>query len=54
VSVKKVTLTPTTPQQKGTWGKNSSHMAYITKQLPARVAIHASEMIPSPVSLPKL
>ena len=53
VSVKKVTLTPTTPQQKGTWGKNSSHMAFITKQLPTRVAIHASEMIPSPISLPK-
>src|SRR5215208_1419897 len=44
VSVKKV-LTPTTPQ-KGTWARNSAHMAYITKQLPTRVAIHASEMIP--------
>jgi len=28
-------------------------LAYITKQLPTRVAIHASEMIPSPISLPK-
>jgi hypothetical protein len=45
VSVKKVTLTPTT-KQPVTWGRNSAHMALITKQLPARVAIHASEMIP--------
>jgi hypothetical protein len=52
VSLKQITLTPTTPQQ-ATWGRNSAHMAYITKQLPVRVAIHASEMIPSPVSLPK-
>jgi hypothetical protein len=53
VSVKKITLTPTT-QQLGTWGRNSAHMAYITKQLPARVAIHASEMIPPvpPVKTP--
>jgi len=54
VSVKKIQLTlPPQPPQKGIWGRNSAHMAYITKQLPARVAIHASEMIPSPVSLPK-
>ena len=53
VSVKKIQLTPTTPQQKGTWARNSAHMAYITKQLPARVAIHASEMIPLSVLLPK-
>jgi hypothetical protein len=45
VSVKKVTLTPTT-KQLATWARNSAHMASITKQLPARVAIHASEMIP--------
>src|SRR5262245_13168174 len=45
VSIKKVTLTPTT-KQPVTWGRNSAHMALITKQLPARVAIHASEMIP--------
>jgi hypothetical protein len=45
VSVKKVTLTPTI-KQLATWGCNSAHMASITKQLPARVAIHASEMIP--------
>jgi len=53
VPVNKIMLTPTTPQ-KGTWRRNSAHMAYITKQLPARVAIHASEMIPSPVSLPNV
>jgi hypothetical protein len=45
VSVKKVTLTPTT-KQLATWARNSAYMASITKQLPARVAIHASEMIP--------
>ena len=43
---KKPAPAPTTPNQKGTWARNSAHMAYITKQLPARVAIHASEMIP--------
>jgi hypothetical protein len=45
VSVNKIMLTPKTPQ-KATWRRNSAHMAMITKQLPARVAIHASEMIP--------
>lgn len=29
----------------GTWGHNSAHMAYITKQLPARIAIHSSQLI---------
>jgi hypothetical protein len=43
---KKPAPAPTTPNQKGTWARNSAHMAYITKQLPARVAIHASEIIP--------
>jgi len=28
-----------------TWGKNSSHLAYITLQRPMRIAIHAREMI---------
>lgn len=44
VSVAKTQLAPTTPD-KGSWGRNSAHMAYITKQLPARVAIHATELI---------
>jgi len=38
-------LTPTQPV-KGTWGRNAAHMALITKQLPVRVAIHASELLP--------
>ena len=37
-------LTPTQPV-KGTWGRNAAHMAYITKQLPVRVAIHAAELL---------
>lgn len=28
------------------WRKNSAHMAYITRQQPVRLAIHASQMIP--------
>jgi hypothetical protein len=28
------------------WRRNSAHMAYITKQQPVRIAIHAQEMIP--------
>jgi hypothetical protein len=44
-------LTPTPPEppappHKGIWGHNSAHMAYITKQRPARVAIHATEFLP--------
>ena len=31
---------------KGTWGRNSAHQAYITLQRPVRIAIHAKEMIP--------
>jgi hypothetical protein len=31
---------------KGNWGRNSAHMAYITKQRLVRVAIHATEMLP--------
>ena len=30
---------------KATWGKNSSHLAYVTLQRPMRIAIHAREMI---------
>jgi hypothetical protein len=30
---------------KATWGKNSSHLAYITMQRPMRIAVHAREMI---------
>jgi len=37
---------PPTPPQKGIWGHNSAHMAYITKQRPSRVAIHATEFLP--------
>jgi hypothetical protein len=42
-----VTTTHLTPKQpvKGTWGRNAAHMAYITKQLPVRVAIHAGELL---------
>ena len=31
---------------KGTWGRNSAHMAYIVKQRLVRIAIHATEMLP--------
>jgi hypothetical protein len=31
---------------KGKWGRNSAHQAYITLQRPVRIAIHAKEMIP--------
>jgi hypothetical protein len=37
-------LTPAKPV-KGTWERNAAHMAYITKQLPVRVAIHAAELL---------
>jgi hypothetical protein len=39
------TLRPAQPVP-GTWGRNAAHMAFITKQLPVRVAIHASELLP--------
>jgi hypothetical protein len=45
VSVKTLQLAPTTPD-KGSWGRNSAHMAYITKQRLVRIAMHASEMLP--------
>jgi hypothetical protein len=28
------------------WGRNSAHMAHATRQLPVRIAIHATQMIP--------
>jgi hypothetical protein len=34
-----------TANDSGKWGQNSAHMAYITKQFPARIAIHSSELI---------
>lgn len=40
-----VQLAPT-PPARGTWGRNAAHMAFITRQKLARVAIHASELIP--------
>jgi len=30
-----------------TWGKNSAHMAAITRRLPVRIAIHASQLVSS-------
>jgi hypothetical protein len=48
VPVNKIQLTPT-QGDKGVWGRNAAHMAYITKQLPTRIAIHASQMIPAPI-----
>ena len=44
VSVGKFNLVPTS-QVNGVWGQNSAHMAYITRQLPVRVAIHATELL---------
>ena len=44
MSVKGVQLKPTDPVT-GIWGRNAAHMAYVTKQLPVRVAIHATELI---------
>jgi hypothetical protein len=46
VPVQALSLTPTTPQ-KAVWGRNAAHMASITKQRPVRVAIHASDMLPT-------
>jgi hypothetical protein len=43
VQVGKFQLQP--ENDRGTWDRNSAHMAYITKQVPARIAIHASELI---------
>jgi hypothetical protein len=49
VSVGKFNLVPSSPVT-GVWGRNSAHMAYITRQLPVRVAIHASELLHKPAS----
>jgi hypothetical protein len=46
LTIESLKLRPTNPLVKGTWGRNSAHMAYITKQLPVRVAIHATELLP--------
>lgn len=42
-----VTSTHLTPAQpvKGTWARNAAHMAFITKQPPVRVAIHAAGLL---------
>jgi len=40
-------LKPTGTNVQGEWGRNSSHMAYITKQRLVRIAIHASQMLPA-------
>jgi hypothetical protein len=45
VAVTKLTLAPQTASPV-TWGRNSAHMASITKQKPVRVAIRASELLP--------
>jgi len=45
VGVRAANLVPSEPV-KGAWGRNGAHMAYITKQLPVRVAIHATELMP--------
>lgn len=46
LTIDSLKLRPTNPQVKGSWGRNSAHMAYITKQLPVRVAIHVTELLP--------
>jgi len=45
VTVKALQLAPTA-LDRGSWGRNSAHMAYITKQRLVRIAMHASEMLP--------
>jgi hypothetical protein len=45
VSAGAVQLAPTQTVP-GTWGRNAAHMALITRQLPVRVAIHASQFLP--------
>jgi hypothetical protein len=45
ISVGKLQLVPQQPQ-KGNWGRNSAHMAYITRQRLVRIAIHATELLP--------
>ena len=34
------------PLKGRTWGKNSAHMAEITRRLPVRITIHASQLVP--------
>lgn len=45
IPVDSLQLAPTQPD-KGSWGRNSAHMAYIVKQRLVRIAIHATEMLP--------
>jgi hypothetical protein len=45
VPVNNTQLTPTT-LDRGSWGRNSAHMAYISKQLPTRIAIRTKELLP--------
>jgi hypothetical protein len=45
VSIEKQQLA-TPPEEKGTWGRNAAHQAYITLQRPVRIAIQASQMLP--------
>src|SRR4029453_1165815 len=33
------------PLKGRTWGKNSAHMADITRRLPVRITIHASQLV---------
>ena len=36
------------PLKGRTWGRNSAHMAEITRRLPVRIAIHASQLVALP------
>lgn len=45
VGVRAAQLAPSGPAR-GVWGRNGAHMAFITRQKPARVAIHATELLP--------
>jgi hypothetical protein len=33
------------PLKGRSWGKNSAHMAEITRRLPVRITIHASQLV---------
>jgi len=36
---------PGVPLKGRTWGRNSAHMAEITRRLPVRITIHASQLV---------
>ena len=36
---------PGVPLKGRSWGKNSAHMAEITRRLPVRITIHASQLV---------